>query len=206
MTRSAIASKMWLNSKQKSVARKGGVGVMTKVLIMKKTRVFCVILLSLCLGFVPSVSSVGLGGGRGGVGRVGGVGSSSSSRCDLVTGGPAARTAAAAQVLEAEVITSTFGGKNNNYTASLSVSRVLKKYRGPNRLKKQDVITLTLQKEPLIYCMPAADLREGNRYFVFYNAPSKRRVAPTVVAAPVPYTRRTKRIIRQLVCAKCGGE
>lgn len=122
--------------------------------------------------------------------------------CNLTSGDATARAGAAAQVLEAEVATSPEG--SNKYTAALTVKRVLRRYRGPGRLKKQDVITLTLQRRQELPCVAVASLQVGKRYFVFLNAPARRNVAPKAVAAPIPYSRRARRLIRQEVCNKCG--
>ena len=128
---------------------------------------------------------------------------SAPTRCSLVAGDAARRAAAAAQVLEAEVATSPTG--RNVYTAALTVRRVLRRYRGPGRLKKHDTITLTLQRAAVQPCVAVASLQVGRRYFVFMDGPARRRIAPKAVAAPLPYNRRGRRLIRQLTCSKCGG-
>ena len=121
--------------------------------------------------------------------------------CHLETGNVSARVSAAAQILEAEVATSPPGIR---YTAALTVRRVLRRYRGPGRLKKTDVITLTLQRQPREPCVAVAALQVGRRYFVFLNAPARHGVAPKLVAPPLASTRRNRRLVRQKVCNKCG--
>ena len=157
------------------------------MLLPAMCRLFCVIVL--LLGLPPGHHAAPSGEGSG-------------PSCNLVLGDAAARVAAAAQVLEAVVETSPSG--RNVYTAALMVRRVLRRYRGPGRLKKENVITLTLQRAPIEPCIAVASLHVGKRYFVFLNAPERRGVAPKAVAAPLPYSKRTRRIIRQKTCTKCG--
>ena len=128
----------------------------------------------------------------------------STPACKLLRGSVAVRVAGSAQVVEAQVLTSGVSGPGNVYTASLTVIKLFKKYRGPGKLRRRTVFSMTLQKRQLQSCVVVGALEEGKRYFVFFDGPRRRNRAPEPVTDPLPYNKRTRRLIRQSVCRNCG--
>ncbi|XP_042206682.1 uncharacterized protein LOC121855676 [Homarus americanus] len=104
------------------------------------------------------------------------------------------------------------------YTVSLVVSKKLRAYSGPSRVKKRASLTLTF-RHPLSDtdseisaensdsagdCLVSAILKPRRKYLVFLSGPRERGAPPVPVAPPEPASRKLRRLVRKTVCKNCG--
>lgn len=129
----------------------------------------------------------------------------------------ASRAYVSPQVVEAVVKDTSPTAPGQPYTVTVSVSRILRRYRGPSRLRKRATLTLTF-RQPLSDtdsensaqnsdsvgdCLVSASLKR-RRYLLFLSGPKERGAQPVPVAPPVLANKKLRRVVRKMVCNKCG--
>ncbi|KAK7078342.1 hypothetical protein SK128_020720, partial [Halocaridina rubra] len=115
------------------------------------------------------------------------------------------------------------------YTVTISVSKVLRRYRGPLRVKKRATLKLTFrspssspspspplwEEEPNTNifseeCLVSATLRRHRKYIFFLSGEgeeenqtgfSSKNLVP--VAPPEPASKKIRRLVRKMVCKRC---
>lgn len=129
----------------------------------------------------------------------------------------ASRAYVSPQVVEAVVKDMSPTVPGQPYTVTVSVSRILRRYRGPSRLRRRATLTLTFRhplsdtdsensaenSDSVGDCLVSASLKR-RRYLLFLSGPKERGAQPVPVAPPVLANKKLRRVVRKMVCNKCG--
>ena len=106
--------------------------------------------------------------------------------------------------------------KGSLYSATINVSKVLKRNRRFGRLKKRDQIFVTfrqpyqegdtgfLESRDVNDCVVTANLRPQRKYILFLGKPNKKGDNPPQIAPPILSSKKVKRQIKKILCRNCG--
>lgn len=129
----------------------------------------------------------------------------------------ASRAYVSPQVVEAVVKDMSPTVPGQPYTVTVSVSRILRRYRGPSRLRRRATLSLTLRlpladtdsensvknSDSVGDCLVSASLKR-RRYLFFLSGPKERGSQAVPVAPPELANKKLRRVVRKMVCNKCG--